>query len=326
MSIKNFNIEQFELFFEQILANKIDDNSIKNFLLEINHYNIPKNAIIGAIFALKKHMISIDHHQDAIDVCGTGGDKLNTLNISTAVALTLASMKVKIAKHGNKAASSQSGSSDVLSQIGIKFSADPQIIDQQLTKHHISFLFAPYFHPSLKILATIRRDLQVPTIFNYIGPLLNPVNPQRQIIGVSKFDILKTLAEVIASIKPTAKIFLVNGQDGMDEITITTDSKLVIVENGLIHQPLTINPVDFGIKLCNLSDLSGGDSEHNAKKLIELFNSKQHSPYLDIVALNCCYALNLIDSQTDFQHNFDKVKKHILSGQVAEFLNKLIPF
>lgn len=321
MSIKNFNIEQFQLFFEQILANKIDDNSIKNFLLEINHHNIPKNAIIGAILALKKNMVTIDHHQDAIDVCGTGGDKLNTLNISTTVALTLASMGIKVAKHGNKAFSSKSGSSDILDKIGIKYSDDPKIIDQQLNSFNISFLYAPYFHPALKNLATIRRDLQVPTIFNYIGPLLNPTRPQRQIIGVSKFEIINTLAEVIATINCDSRVFLVNGFDGMDEITITTNSNLVCIDNSIIQKSTIINPLDFGIKLCDLTDLTGGESEYNAQKLIELFNSKHNSSYLDIVALNCSYALNLVNQNTILSKNFEVVKKHILSGKVGEFLS-----
>ena len=191
MSFKNFNHGQFEEIFSNIIEQKISSAETKKILLALNDEGFSTQAFLGAVTALKSRMIKISAPENAIDVCGTGGDKLNTLNISTAVCFVVAAAAgVTVAKHGNKAISSQSGSADIFSELGIKISADISEIENNLREKKLCFLFAPFFHQSLKNLAVARKEIVqefgVPTIFNYLGPLLNPANTSLQLIGTSK--------------------------------------------------------------------------------------------------------------------------------------------
>ncbi len=322
MSLEKYSAQQFENIFDQIFEKKINDNSTKNFLLELNSQNLPINSFFGAINSLKKRMIKIPHHQDALDVCGTGGDKLKTLNISTAVAFVLASSGIKIAKHGNRAVSSASGSADIFTHLGIAFDDNIKNIDNNLHNYNLSFLFAPYFHPILKNVAEIRKSINEPTIFNYIGPLLNPVNPQQQIIGTSNKNILHKIAEVLLKNNPRGSFYVVHGFDGMDEITISDNSYLLKISQQKIHEIEIIDPENYGIQKCSIDAIIGGNAEYNSQKMLELFAGKT-SKYLDIVALNCAFALQLINKFENISDGIIFSQELLESGKVLDFLNKI---
>jgi anthranilate phosphoribosyltransferase len=322
LSLEKYSAQQFENIFDQIFEKKINDNSTKNFLLELNSQNLPINSFFGAINSLKKRMIKIPHHQDALDVCGTGGDKLKTLNISTAVAFVLASSGIKIAKHGNRAVSSASGSADIFTHLGIAFDDNIKNIDNNLHNYNLSFLFAPYFHPILKNVAEIRKSINEPTIFNYIGPLLNPVNPQQQIIGTSNKNILHKIAEVLLKNNPRGSFYVVHGFDGMDEITISDNSYLLKISQQKIHEIEIIDPENYGIQKCSIDAIIGGNAEYNSQKMLELFAGKT-SKYLDIVALNCAFALQLINKFENISDGIIFSQELLESGKVLDFLNKI---
>lgn len=322
MSLEKYSAQQFENIFDQIFEKKINDNSTKNFLLELNSQNLPINSFFGAINSLKKRMIKIPQHQDALDVCGTGGDKLKTLNISTAVAFVLACSGIKIAKHGNRAVSSASGSADIFTHLGIAFDDNIKNIDNNLRDYNLSFLFAPYFHPILKNVAEIRKSINEPTIFNYIGPLLNPVNPQQQIIGTSNKNIMHKIAEVLLKNNPQGSFYVVHGFDGMDEITISDNSYLLKISQQKIHEIEIINPENYGIQKCSIDAIIGGNAEYNSQKMLELFAGKT-SKYLDIVALNCAFALQLINKFENINDGIIFSQELLKSGKVLEFLNKI---
>jgi anthranilate phosphoribosyltransferase len=322
LSLEKYSAQQFENIFDQIFEKKINDNSTKNFLLELNSQNLPINSFFGAINSLKKRMIKIPHHQDALDVCGTGGDKLKTLNISTAVAFVLASSGIKIAKHGNRAVSSASGSADIFTHLGIAFDDNIKNIDNNLHNYNLSFLFAPYFHPILKNVAEIRKSINEPTIFNYIGPLLNPVNPQQQIIGTSNKNILHKIAEVLLKNNPQGSFYVVHGFDGMDEITISDNSYLLKISQQKIHEIEIIDPENYGIQKCSIDAIIGGNAEYNSQKMLELFAGKT-SKYLDIVALNCAFALQLINKFENISDGIIFSQELLESGKVLDFLNKI---
>ena len=322
MSLEKYSAQQFENIFDQIFEKKINDNSIKNFLLELNSQNLPINSFFGAINSLKKRMIKIPQHQDALDVCGTGGDKLKTLNISTAVAFVLACSGIKIAKHGNRAVSSASGSADIFTHLGIAFDDNIKNIDNNLRDYNLSFLFAPYFHPILKNVAEIRKSINEPTIFNYIGPLLNPVNPQQQIIGTSNKNIMHKIAKVLLKNNPQGSFYVVHGFDGMDEITISDNSYLLKISQQKIHEIEIINPENYGIQKCSIDAIIGGNAEYNSQKMLELFAGKT-SKYLDIVALNCAFALQLINKFENINDGIIFSQELLKSGKVLEFLNKI---
>ena len=325
--MQNHSQENYEKIFDQIIELKISDDEIKKFLLGLNSQNLPTNAFIGAVTSLKKRMKHISAPQNAIDVCGTGGDKLNTLNISTAVCFVVAAAGIPVAKHGNKAISSQSGSADIFSELGVKISSDIFEIEKNLREKNLCFLFAPFFHDALKNVAAIRKSLAVPTIFNFLGPLLNPANTQLQLIGVSRKDVMKKMAEVVVSCqllvvrKPTAT-YLVHGMDGMDEISLCADSYLLRVENGKIFDEEIINPEKFGFKKTTLEALKGKDPKYNVEKLLALLDGEK-SAYRDIVILNSAFALQLAGKVKKVEDGVESAKSMIDSGAAKKILENL---
>lgn len=317
--IKNLSPQNYEEIFDQIIDGKIDENSIKNFLLELNKENLPSNAFIGAVAALKKRMRKISAPLGAIDVCGTGGDKLNTLNISTAVCFVVAAAGVAVAKHGNKAISSRSGSADIFSELGVKISSDIAEIEKNLREKNLCFLFAPFFHESLKTLGEIRKSLGVPTIFNFLGPLLNPANTRLQLIGVSRKDVMR---KMLLTQENAEKIYVVHGFDGMDEITLTDNSYLLRFENGKIFEEEIIDPTKLGLKKVALEALKGNDPKHNAQKLIALLEGEK-SAYRDIVILNSAFALKLAGKVEKIEDGLELAKSMLDDGAAKKILENL---
>ncbi len=315
MNLESLSAQNYEEIFDKIVELKIPEEQIRNFLLDLNEANMPTNAFIGAISSLKKRMKTINAPQNAIDVCGTGGDKLNTLNVSTAVSFVVAAAGVPVAKHGNKAISSNSGSADIFSELGIKISDDLVQIEKDLHEKKLSFLFAPFFHESLKNVAQIRKSLGVPTIFNFLGPLLNPANTKKQIIGVSRRDIMHKMAKCLSIQSPQTTAYFVHGFDGMDEITLTDNSYLLRCEKGIIFPEEIINPEEFGFKKVSLDQLKGKDPSYNAKKLKSLLEGEQ-SAYRDIVILNSAFALKLAERVSSIEEGIE-LSSRIISTKAA---------
>lgn len=289
--ISNLSCEQFYEIFRDIFNDKYDENFILKFLADLNFCNLPNNAFIGSIQALKEEMSSVNAPKNCLDVCGTGGDKLNTLNVSTAVSFILASAGICVAKHGNRAISSRSGSADIFFELGIKISDDKNFLEKNLREKNLAFLFAPFFHPALKKISPIRQKIKEPTIFNFLGPLLNPAKTNLQLIGTSRFDTMNKIANVIA-LETKNHAFIVNGFDSMDEISICDKSYFLEVKNGKIGELKIIDPTKFNFKLATHEAISGGDPSYNAQKLIALLEGEK-SAYRDIVVLNSAYAMLL---------------------------------
>jgi anthranilate phosphoribosyltransferase len=323
--MKNLSVKNFEEIFDQIIDLKIPSDKIKKFLLDLNDTNLPTNAFIGAVSSLKKRMKKISAPSNAIDVCGTGGDKLNTLNISTAVCFVVAAAGVPVAKHGNKAISSNSGSADIFSELGIKFSADEKEIEKNLAEKKLCFLFAPFFHNALKNVAEIRKELGVPTIFNFLGPLLNPANTSTQLIGVAKRDVMEKMLLAASANSDTKKIYMVHGLDGMDEITLCDNSYLLRYENGKILPEEIIDPTKYGLTKTDLSNLKGGNPQYNAQKLSNLLDGEK-SAYRDIVILNSAFALKAANKIEEISDGIDLAKSMIDEGLARKVLLSLSPF
>lgn len=309
--MQNFTAQDFEEIFDQIIEQKIKDDDVKKFLLDLNEAKLPANSFIGAVSSLKKRMKTIKAPENAIDVCGTGGDKLNTLNISTAVCFVVAAAGVPVAKHGNKAISSKSGSADIFSELGVKISNDAAEIEKNLSEKNLSFLFAPFFHGALKSVAEIRKSLAVPTIFNFLGPLLNPANTKFQLVGVSRRDVIKKMAACLG-----AESYIVHGFDGMDEITLSDNSYLF--SNGAEQ---IVDPTKFGLSKVSLDELRGGDVKYNAQKLVALLQGEK-SAYRDIVTLNSAFALKLVNRVKSIEEGLDLARKMINDGSANLILEK----
>lgn len=321
-----YTLEQYQQKFSDIISEKLSEDDAKKFLIELNESGFSKDAFLAAINVFRPLCKKISAPQNAIDVCGTGGDKLNTLNVSTAVALTVAACGIPVAKHGNKAVSSKSGSADVLSELGINIMANPQKIEESLLKHNLCFMFAPLYHESFRKIAKIRADLateiHAPTIFNFLGPLLNPASTKFQLIGTSRRETMIPMLEALRD-SGSQKVFIVHGLDGMDEITICNNSAIVKLEDGEITDEEIINPEDYGIKKVHLSKIEGKDAKYNAGEILKLLDGK-YSSYQDIVVLNSAFALLLAGKVSCIFDGIIMAENAIHKGLVKENFNKII--
>lgn len=320
-NLTNLSSLEYKAIFDDIIDGKLSDDQIKEFLLELNKINFPTNAFLGAIQSFRPKCQNINAPNKTIDVCGTGGDKLNTLNISTAVALVVAACGVRVAKHGNRAVSSKSGSADVLAELVVNIMADKSKIESSLQHNNICFMFAPLHHPAFKNIAKIRSELAVPTIFNFLGPLLNPANSQYQLIGTSKKETMLPMLEALKA-SGSKKVFIVHGMDGMDEATISDNSLIAKLENNQITEPEIINPEDYGIKKTPLETIKGGTAKYNASKILDLLDGEKSS-YLNIVLLNSALALMVAGEVDNIKSGIDLAQQKIDQGLVKNVLQQL---
>jgi anthranilate phosphoribosyltransferase len=325
MQLETLDYKEFENIFADIVEAKISKNDAKKILLEINKIGINSAMIIGAVNVLQRKMKKVSAPKNAIDVCGTGGDKLNTLNISTALCFVVAACGVAVAKHGNKAVSSKSGSADIFAELGVSVLQDVSQIEKNLREKNLCFLYAPFFHEALKNVAEIRAEIaaqyKVATIFNYLGPLLNPANVKRQLIGVSNHNAMLAMAEFLRLF--SEKSYLVHGFDGMDEITLCDNSYLIEVDYDKKWRETIIDPKKFGLKKCDLQELRGGDAKYNALKLREFLDGKK-SFYRDVVLLNSAFALKLAGVVDDVWLGFEKAAKAVDEGRAKMVLDSLV--
>lgn len=222
-----------------------------------------------------------------VDTCGTGGDGTHTFNISTAVAIIASSLGIPVAKHGNRAVSSKCGSADVLEELGISIDLPPASVAALIDEIGIGFLFAPNHHPSMKHAAQVRRELGVRTIFNILGPLANPLGVKRQLIGVFKPELTEMVAKVLKALG-SVRVYAVHGRDGTDEVSITSETVISVLENGSIRT-FTFTPEEAGFKRAKLEMIKGGSSSKNAS-LIESILRGERGPHRDVVVLNCAFA------------------------------------
>jgi anthranilate phosphoribosyltransferase len=267
-----------------------------------------------------------------IDTCGTGGDGASTFNISTAVAFVAAAAGVKVAKHGNRSASSKTGSADVLEALGINLNATPEKVQAAVGEVGITFLFAPGWHPALKAIATLRKTLQVRTVFNLLGPLVNPMRPTGQIIGVNDPLLLEEIVQALSQLGCQQAIAL-HGRERLDEAGLADVTDLAVLQNKKVRS-LTLNPQEVGLSFAPTAALHGGDVQENAEILKAVLQGKGTQAQQDVVALNTALALQVgeaIDGETDVLAGCVKgivlAKKILQSGaawtkleQLAEFL------
>ncbi|PPR16822.1 MAG: Anthranilate phosphoribosyltransferase [Alphaproteobacteria bacterium MarineAlpha9_Bin3] len=318
---QDLSIDESEEVFEYIISGSATEIEIAAFLASLSIKGPCSNELIGAVNSLKPRVINpLESNTDTIDIVGTGGDGLKTYNISTAVAFIVAAAGLYVAKHGNTAVSSKSGASDVLTELGININIDNKILNRCLKEAKICFLFAPNFNKAFKNVAKVRKELSFRTIFNLLGPLLNPVRAKRQLLGVFSDKYLKIIAETLKA-HGSKKAWVVNGYDGMDEITLTGNTKVAELANNEIKE-FDIDPLKYNFKICSLKSLQGGTPKENAKKMINLFDGEQGS-YRNIVILNSAATFLIGDKVKNFEDGIELSKSIIDSGKALDTLNKL---
>src|ERR671910_3463835 len=251
-----------------------------------------------------------------IDTCGTGGDRTGTFNISTIAAIVVAGAGVPVAKHGNRAASSRCGSADLLEALGVRIDLPPAGVERCLAEAGIAFMFAPVFHPAMGHAAPVRRELRVPTAFNFLGPLTNPARPFAQVVGVSDERMLPLLAQVLARRKTRARLF--RALDGLDELTTTGPSLVFDVEDGELRESM-LDPADLGLARSEVGDLRGGDPEASAAIALAILHGET-GPRREVVLLNAAAALEVSGRASSIDEGLAMAATSIDSGAAVDVL------
>lgn len=259
-----------------------------------------------------------------IDTCGTGGDGASTFNISTAVAFVAAAAGLRVAKHGNRSASSRVGSADVLEALGVNLAASPDQIQAAISEVGITFLFAPGWHPALKVVAPMRRMLKVRTVFNLLGPLVNPMHPTGQVIGVFNASLLSPIAEALNLLGKESAIVL-HGRERLDEAGLGDLTDLAVLNQGQIELT-SIDPEELGLQKAAIAALQGGEVDVNAEILRSVLQGKGTQAQQDAVALNAALALRVGQAVDSYQQGVDRAKAVIASGAAWDKLNQLVEF
>lgn len=277
----------------EILTGRAEIEVIKSFLLALKAKGETSEEVGALVDQMYQHCAPITINERAVDTVGTGGDGAHTINISTTAAIVAAAAGVKVIKHGNRAASSKSGSADLLEALGININLDGSGVEKTFSELGIGFCFAPVFHPAMRFAAPARKELGVPTVFNILGPMANPAKPQAAAIGVANERLHLVMAQVLGDRGVDGFVF--RGDDGLDEITLATTTSVLTIGNGEISSDL-IDPVDFAIQRAPISALVGGDSHENARITSAIFTGERGAPR-DAVVLNAAAAIAAYESR-----------------------------
>ncbi|PKU25770.1 anthranilate phosphoribosyltransferase [Telmatospirillum siberiense] len=313
--------EEATAAFDVIMSGDATPAQIGGFLMALRVRGETVPEITGATRAMRSKAATLEAPPGAIDTCGTGGDASGTYNISTAAALVVAACGVPVAKHGNRALSSKSGSADVLAALGVKIDADLSLVRESLWQNGIGFLMAPRHHSAMRHVAGPRVELGTRTIFNLLGPLSNPAGTKRQVVGVFAERWVEPLAEVLGRLG-AERAWVVHGTDGLDELTTTGPSHVAEWNEGKLRR-FEITPADAGLPTARPEDLKGGDAEVNAAALTRLIAGEQ-GPYRDIVLLNAAAALVVAGKAPDLTTGVSEAARAIDEGHVRMTLDRLI--
>ena len=304
-----------------IMEGKVDRSLLGAFLTALRMKGETVAEISGAAKVMREKAVPLDIPvKGVVDTCGTGGDGANTFNISTTAAFVVAGAGIPVAKHGNRAVSSRSGSADVLKSLGVNIEADKKIVERCVEMAGIGFLFAPTLHKAMKHAADVRRELGFRTIFNLLGPLTNPAGVQAQVVGVYDSKWTSPLAHVLKNLG-TVHAFVVHGEDGLDEITLTCNTKISELTNGEIKDYF-LDPTKLGLEYCSEQDLKGGSAEDNATILRELLDGKG-GPQRDIVLLNAAAAIVAAGKAATIKEGMAVAQKSMSSGEARQKLKDL---
>ena len=316
---ENLSFEESKKAFELLMEGKAKDQEIFDFLTLLSIKGEVSEEIAGGVYVLRNKSKRVNV-ENCIDTCGTGGDGMNTLNISTASALLLSSMGVKVAKHGNKAVSSKCGSGDVLEALNINIDLEPNDIETQIDKNNFGFMFAPNYHSAMKFVGPTRKKIGKRTIFNMIGPLSSPALVKRQVVGVFDKKLLKIFANALKNLD-IKFAWIVNSEDGLDEISPYAKTNVIQLKDNKISE-IVIDPKDLNVKAENLENLVGDNAKFNADKMIDIFKGEDND-FSKAVCLNAAAGLIVNESNQNFADSYKDAREHILSSKVINHLEKI---
>ncbi|MBD1145087.1 anthranilate phosphoribosyltransferase [Pelagibacterales bacterium SAG-MED37] len=316
---QDLSFDESKAAFEILMEGKANDQEIFDFLTLLSKKGETSNEIAGGVYILREKSKRVNVN-NCIDTCGTGGDGMNTLNISTASALLLASMGVKVAKHGNKAISSKCGSGDVLEALNIKIDLEPNDIQDQINKNNFGFMFAPNYHSAMRFVGPTRKKIGKRTIFNMIGPLSSPALVKKQVVGVFDKKLLKIFANALNNLE-IEFAWIVNSKDGLDEISPYAQTNITQLKDKKISE-IIIDPKKLNINADKFENLIGDDAKFNAEKMLNIFKGEDND-FSKAVCLNASAGLIVNETHQDFADAYNHAREHILSGKTIKHLDKI---
>ncbi len=316
---ENLNFEESKNAFEILMEGKASDQEIFDFLTLLSSKGEVSDEIAGGVHVLRNKSKRVNV-KNCLDTCGTGGDGKNTLNISTASALLLASMGEKVAKHGNKAVSSKCGSADVLEALNIKINLEPNEIEEQINNNNFGFMFAPNYHSAMKYVGPTRKKIGKRTIFNMIGPLSSPALVERQVVGVFDKKLLTIFANALKNLN-IKFAWIINSEDGLDEISPYAITNVIQLKNNEISD-LVIDPKELNVNADKFENLLGDDAQFNADKMVDIFKGEDND-FSKAVCLNAAAGLVVMEKQFNFKDSYNEAREYILTGKTYNHLKSL---
>ncbi len=320
---QNLEFDEVKAVIEQITEGRATNAQIAAFLTALRMKGETVQEITAAAYVMKNKCIPLNINvSETIDIVGTGGDCRGTFNISTAAAFIAAGAGCHVAKHGNRSVSSKSGAADVLEALGANINLKPENCLEIFNKTGICFLFAQNHHPCMKYVAEVRHQIATRTLFNILGPLINPANTKMQLIGVYDEKLTEPIAKVLINLGIIRGMVL-HGTDGLDEATITSETKISEIKSSEI-KTYTIKPEDFGLKRASLSDIQGGTPDENAEIILNILSGKDKGAKLDIAILNAALALCITKKADSIRCGVELAKAAIDNGFALKKLNSFI--
>lgn len=317
---RDLSAEMIKNSFIEIINGNASDIQIAAFLMGLSMKGETEEEILATAEVFRSFSIKINSPPGTIDIVGTGGDMVGTFNVSTATSFVVAGAGVPVAKHGNRSASSQCGSIDVLEELGIKVDMSPQRAERCLFNCGLTVLFAPIYHPAMKRVVPVRKELKIRTIFNILGPMLNPATVKRQLIGVFSKQYMETMAKVLLKLG-SEDVAIVHSEEGLDEISISGSTFITRLRNGKIQSTI-ISPEDFGLKRWSIDKIKGGDRKKNAAMILSMLNGERGA-VRDMVLINSSLALVVAGKARDLKEGVEIATDSIDSGKAYRKLEEL---
>lgn len=318
---KNLTYEMAEEVMNEIMSGNATEIEMSSYLTALRMKGETVEEITACANGMRKAGVHLNHDFDVLEIVGTGGDEAFTFNISTVSGFVISACGVPVAKHGNRSVSSKCGAADCLESLGIKLDIPVEQSENILKEIGMCFMFAQKYHTSMKYVAPVRKDLGIRTVFNILGPLSNPAGANMQLMGVYNKDLVKPMAQVLSKLG-VKKGMVVFGNDGLDEITLTTTTTACYINNGTFTD-LTINPVDYGFKLCKPEDLVGGSPEINKQIALDILSGKELGAKRDVVLLNSAICLYIAGKGT-ITDCVELAKTQLDNGNALKQLKKFV--
>lgn len=318
---RSLTVDQAHHAFNIIMTGNATPAQMGGFLMALRVRGETVEEVTGAARAMRDKMTAVQAPANAIDTCGTGGDKAGTYNISTATAFVVAGCGIPVAKHGNRAVSSKSGAADVLKVLGVNIEAERPVMERALNEARSCFLLAPRYHSAMHHVGPTRAELCTRTIFNILGPLSNPARVRRQVVGVFARDWVEPLANVLKNLGHE-RAWVVHGADGLDELSTTGTSFVAELKDGAVRT-FEVTPEDAGLPRARLADLKGGTAERNAHVLQAMLDG-EHGPFRDIVLYSSAAALVVAEAAGDLREGVAMAAKAVDDGRARQALRRLV--